>query len=110
MDAFELADLETRRAAAGRPYLEFLRVPALSVGLYTLEAGAVDGQSPHTEDEVYVVMAGRAQVTVGDEARAVGPGSTIYVAAGVPHRFHDIVERLEILVVFAPPEDSLAAS
>ena len=110
MDAFELADLETRRAAAGRPYLEFLRVAALSVGLYTLEAGAVDGQSPHTEDEVYVVMAGRARVTVGDEARAVGPGSTIYVAAGVPHRFHDIAERLEILVVFAPPEDSLAAS
>ena len=110
MDAFELADLETRRTATGRPYLEFLRVPALSVGLYTLEAGAVDGQSPHTEDEVYVVMSGGARVTVGDEARAVGPGSTIYVAAGVPHRFHDIAERLEILVVFAPPEDSLAAS
>lgn len=108
MRAFELTDLETRRAAADRPYFEFLRVPALSAGLYTLEAGAVDGQSPHTEDEIYVVMTGRARITVGDEVRDVGPGSTIYVAADVPHRFHDIAERLEILVVFAPAEYSLA--
>lgn len=108
MQAFELTDLEAQRAAAGRPYLEFLRVPALSVGLYTLQAGAVDGQSPHTEDEVYVVMAGRARITVGDEVRDVGPGSTVYVAATVAHRFHDIAERLEILVVFAPAEYSQA--
>ena len=109
MDAFDLASLEHRRAAGSRPYLEFLRVPALSAGLYTLEAGAVDGQLPHTEDEVYVVMTGRGRITVGDEVREVGPGSVVYVAATVPHRFHDIAERLEIVVLFAPPEGSLAA-
>ena len=108
MDAFELAALEATRAASARAYLEFLRVPALSVGLYTLEAGAIDGQSPHTEDEIYVVMTGRARIAVGEEVRPVGPGSVVYVAATVPHRFHDITERLEILVVFAPAEDSLA--
>lgn len=43
-----------------------------------------------------------------DEVRDVDPGSVIYVAATVPHRFHDITERLEILVVFAPAEYSLA--
>ena len=95
--------------ASGRPYLEFLRVPALSVGLYTLEAGAVDGQSPHTEDEVYVVMSGRARITGRRRGRDVGPGSVVYVPATVPHRFHDIAERLEILVVFAPAEYSQAA-
>jgi mannose-6-phosphate isomerase-like protein (cupin superfamily) len=110
MDAFELTALEGRRAATGRPYLELVRVPALSVGLYTLEAGAVDSQQPHAEDEVYVVMTGRARITVGDETRDVGPGAVVYVAATVPHRFHDIAERLEILVVFAPAEYSLAAT
>jgi len=110
MDVFELRDLESRRAEGGRAYLEFLRVPALSVGLYTLEAGAVDGQSPHTEDEVYVVLTGRGRIAVGDEVRDVGPGSVVYVAATVPHRFSDIVERLEILVVFAPSEYSLAGA
>ena len=40
-------------------YREFLRVPDLSAGLYVLEAGATDPQSPHTEDELYYVVAGR---------------------------------------------------
>ena len=106
MNAFELTALETQRTESGRAYLEFLRVPALSVGLYTLAVGAVDRQSPHTEDEVYVVMTGRARITVGDEVREVGPGSVVYVAATIPHHFHDIAEPLEILVVFAPAEYS----
>jgi mannose-6-phosphate isomerase-like protein (cupin superfamily) len=41
---------------------------------------------------------------VGDEERAVGPGDVIHVAATVAHRFHDISEDLEVVVVFAPPE------
>jgi quercetin dioxygenase-like cupin family protein len=110
MDAFELTSLEAQRAGTDRPYLEFLRVPALSAGLYMLEAGAIDGQHPHAEDEVYVVLNGRARIAVGDEDREVGPGSVIYVAATVPHRFHDISDRLEVLVVFAPAEGSRAAS
>ena len=40
MQAYEIADLLATQAAAGRPYHEFLRIPALSVGLYTLPAGA----------------------------------------------------------------------
>jgi mannose-6-phosphate isomerase-like protein (cupin superfamily) len=38
--------------------------------------------------------------------RDVVAGDTIYVAAGVPHKFHDITERLELIVVFAPPEST----
>ena len=74
MDAFTLAELEARRAAGGDPYLEFLTVPDLSAGLYVLDAGAVDRQQPHTEDEVYVILAGRSRFTAGDETRDVGPG------------------------------------
>ena len=94
--------------ASGRLYHEFIRTHDLSVGLYVLPAGATDPQGPHTEDEVYVVMAGRGRVTVGEETREVGPGDTIFVATAVPHRFHDITEELVIVVFFAPPEDSLA--
>jgi mannose-6-phosphate isomerase-like protein (cupin superfamily) len=107
MDVFPLRDL-VERHAAGRPYLEFLRVPDLSLGLYVLEAGSVDGQSPHTEDEAYVVLEGRSSFTAGDETRDVGPGDTIFVAAGVPHRFHDIAERLRLIVMFGPAEGSRA--
>ncbi len=110
MQAFEFNEIRERRQAVGRPYLEFLRVPALSMGLYTLPAGCADPQKPHTEDEVYYVTSGRATITVGDEERPVAPGSVIYVAAGVPHHFHSIAEDLSLLVFFAPAEYSQANS
>jgi mannose-6-phosphate isomerase-like protein (cupin superfamily) len=106
MEAFDLADLEARRAASGRPYLEFITVPDLSVGLYVLAAGQPDLQRPHTEDEVYYVISGRGRVTVGDDVRDVGPGATVFVAATVPHRFHDITEDLTLFVAFGPAEGS----
>lgn len=104
MQDWELGEVDAARAADGQRYREFLKVPDLSAGLYVLEAGAVDPQSPHTEDELYYVVSGRGVVTVGDETREVAAGSLVFVGAAVPHRFHDIAERLELLVVFGPAE------
>jgi mannose-6-phosphate isomerase-like protein (cupin superfamily) len=100
-----LDELTAEQAAAARPYLEFLRSESMSVGLYVLDAGGVDRQSPHSEDEIYVVMHGRSRFTAGDETRDVKAGDVIYVEAGAPHRFHDITEGLALIVVFAPPEN-----
>jgi mannose-6-phosphate isomerase-like protein (cupin superfamily) len=108
MDAWELSAVEEAQAASGRRYHEFLRVPDLSAGLYVLEAGEPDPQSPHTEDELYFVVTGRGRVTVGEDDRAVEPGSLVFVAANVAHRFHGITERLELLVVFGPAEGDRA--
>lgn len=105
---FEMPDLVSRAGRSGERYVEFLRVPALSAGLYRLPRGASDGQSPHREDEVYYVAAGRAAMTVGDEEHAVRAGSVVYVRAGVLHRFHDITEDLSLLVLFAPAETTAA--
>jgi len=104
--AFELGALEAERAAAGKLYLEFLRIPSLSGGLYVLEAGATDSQQPHSEDEVYVVMGGKGKIRVGEEVMPVGAGSVVFVEAKVEHKFFDIEERLEILVFFGPAEYS----
>ena len=108
MNAFELSDLDRQRVQGGKLYLEFLRGPTLSVGLYVLPAGGVDAQQPHGEDEVYYVVTGRATVRVGDEDRdedrEVQAGSVIFVPPGVPHRFHSITEELRILVFFTPAE------
>ena len=108
MEAHELAEVAARREAAGTPYLEFITVPDLSVGLYVLAPGQPDLQQPHTEDEAYYVVAGSGRISVGDEVRDVRPGSVVFVAAGVPHRFHDITSELSILVVFGPAEGSRA--
>ena len=110
VDAFELTHLIAERAQSNQRYLEFLRVPALSVGLYVLPAGGVDGQQPHTEDEVYYVVSGRGAFRCRGEDRRVEAGSLLYVAADVEHRFHSIEEELVILVFFAPAEGSQAAA
>jgi mannose-6-phosphate isomerase-like protein (cupin superfamily) len=89
-------------------YVEHLRTTHLSVGTYSLPVGAVDDQSPHHEDEIYVVTAGRATFVDDHGAMPVVAGDTIVVAAGVEHRFVDIVDELSLVVVFAPPYRSVA--
>ena len=108
MDAFELLPLLDAQAKSGQRYHEFLRQPSLSMGVYVLPAGGVDLQSPHTEDEVYYVASGRAMIRVAAEDRSVGPGSIVFVAANVEHRFHSIEDDLIVLVFFAPAEYSQA--
>ncbi|AXE27147.1 MULTISPECIES: cupin domain-containing protein [Streptomyces] len=104
MKAFRLDELEAERLANDGAYLQFLREPNMSVGLYALDAGQSDPQQPHRQDEVYFVVSGRASITVGEETTTVARGSVVYVPAGVPHKFHHISEDLKVLVVFSPPE------
>jgi len=101
---FQIDELEQRRWQAGKSYLEFLRIPAMSAGVYTLPAGSTDGQKPHKEDEMYYIVRGQARIRAGSEDRVVSAGSVIFVAAEVEHRFYDITEELVVLVFFAPAE------
>ena len=101
---FSLAALESEREQSASKYLEFLRVPAMSAGLYVLPAGGTDPQRPHHEDEVYYIVRGRARFLAGEEDREVAAGSVLFVAAEIEHRFHDIQEDLAVLVFFAPAE------
>jgi quercetin dioxygenase-like cupin family protein len=107
METFSLSDLIAASEQGSQRWREFLRVPTLSMGLYRLKAGQADEQQPHTEDEVYVVMQGRASFRAGGRTQPAVPGSVIYVERGLEHRFVDIVEDLAVLVLFAPPEGSL---
>jgi mannose-6-phosphate isomerase-like protein (cupin superfamily) len=98
---FELSALVERLERSTSPYLEFLRVPALSCGIYKLSAGAKDLQSPHDEDEVYFVISGKARISVDGEERRLGPGSILYVQATSEHSFVEIEEDVTLLVFFA---------
>ena len=101
---FHANELEAQLARSGKLYREFLRVPAMSAGLYVLAAGATDPQRPHHEDEMYYVVRGRARFRAGDVDREISPGSVLFVAAEVEHRFYEIAEELAVLVCFAPAE------
>jgi cytidylate kinase len=104
----DLARLAQQHLQSPRRYLEALRGSQLSVGLYKLRKGQEDEQSPHPEEEAYVVLEGRARFRMGDEDVAVSPGYVFTVPARVEHRFHSIEEDLLLLVFFAPPEGSVA--
>ena len=101
---FDLHDLDRQRAASGKLYLEFLRIPAMSAGVYVLPKGGTDPQKPHREDEMYYVVRGRAHMQIGNERSEVRAGSVIFVEAKAEHRFYDVEEELEVLVFFAPAE------
>jgi quercetin dioxygenase-like cupin family protein len=100
---FAVEDL-LKGTSRDHPYHEFLRIPAMSVGLYVLPAGAADKQQPHREDEIYYVVRGKAKMSLGAEERSVQAGSVIFVEPGLEHRFVDIEQELVLLVVFAPAE------
>ncbi|MCZ6831012.1 MAG: cupin domain-containing protein [Gammaproteobacteria bacterium] len=103
-DAWEVIDLaEVRAKLKGKPveYLEFLNVPSMSCGLFSLAAGSKDMQAPHDEDEVYFVLTGRARLRLGDEDREVRPGTLLYIRAATEHFFFEIEEDMTLLVLFA---------
>jgi quercetin dioxygenase-like cupin family protein len=111
MQLIDDAGRYARSADGSAHWVEQLRVPDLSVGTYSIPAGGTDDQQPHTEDEIYVITAGRATLTAGQdgaERLAVEPGSVVYVAAGEVHRFVDITEDFAALVLFAPAEETRA--
>jgi mannose-6-phosphate isomerase-like protein (cupin superfamily) len=87
---------------------EHLEVPDLSCGTYSLPAGGSDPQSPHTEDEIYLVTRGRATLWTRSGVAPMRPGDVAFVPAGEEHRFVDIVEDFAVVVVFGPAEYSRA--
>jgi mannose-6-phosphate isomerase-like protein (cupin superfamily) len=105
MRVFELSELIDERRRAGDSWMEFLRMPALSMGVYVLPAGSEDPQTPHTEDEVYYVVSGRGVLHVAGRDPSVQAGSVVFVARKTDHHFHSIDEELTALVFFAPAEN-----
>ena len=98
---FHVDQLLARKRGMTSPYLEFLRVPTLSCGLYTLKAGAKDLQGPHDEDEVYLVLSGRGRLRVNGAEQAVERGTLLFVRATSEHSFFEIEEDMTLLVFFA---------
>jgi mannose-6-phosphate isomerase-like protein (cupin superfamily) len=104
----QFADLLQR--LGDKRYHEFLRVPAMSAGIYVLSAGATDKQTPHREDEIYYVIRGKGNMRLGREERAISQGDLVFVEKNLEHRFFDIAEELVLLVIFAPAESSYIVS
>ena len=106
MKIIEDAALFTLPGEGPSHWVERFRVPDLSVGTYSIPAGGTDDQTPHHEDEIYVVIGGHAILDSDSATAAVQAGSVIYVPAGENHTFTQITEDLTLLVIFAPAYES----
>lgn len=89
---------------------EHLNVPDLSCGTYSLPAYGTDPQTPHTEDELYIVTRGRATLWTPTARAPMKPGDVAFVPANEEHRFIDIAEDFTVIVVFGPAEFSRASA
>ena len=87
---------------AGERYVEMFQHGTLSVELYAPRGS--DPQTPHTRDEVYVVVQGNGQFRNGNTRHPFGPGDLLFVPAGVVHRFEDFTDDLAVWVIFYGPE------
>jgi mannose-6-phosphate isomerase-like protein (cupin superfamily) len=84
-----------------------LAAPVLAHGSLLVEYYAPRGQdrqTPHTRDEVYVVIRGTGLFVNGAERHPFGPGDVLFVPAGVAHRFEDFTDDFAVWVVFYGPE------
>lgn len=97
---FQMPDLMEKVQGNEPRFFEYLRVPALSSAVYRLPAGSKDMQAPHLEDEVYVVMEGRARLRIDEQEHTIGPGTILFVQATADHSFFDIEEDLVVLTFF----------
>ena len=97
MEPFHLEDVAARLGPGG--YEVFFDSPALELGVYVLVAPEPDGQEPHDQDEVYVVLEGTGVLTVAGEEMELQRGDAAFVAAGTEHRF-SAYQRLTLLVLF----------
>ncbi len=100
-ESFDLASLIVSRQQLRTPYLSFLNVPSLSMGLYVLPPNGSDHQSRHARDEVYYIISGLARLRVGPDDLRVKRGSVVFVKADTDHQFHSIEEELRVLVFFS---------
>jgi len=62
-----------------------------------------DAQTPHDQDEIYIVASGSGTFLRAGERFRFGPGDALFVGAGVEHRFIDFSDDFAVWVVFYGP-------
>ena len=88
-------------------FVRVLEHGSMEVELYAPRG--VDGQTPHSRDELYVVVSGTGEFVNGPDRHPFRPGDVLFVPAGVEHRFEDFSDDFAVWVVFYGPEGGEAS-
>ncbi len=94
--------LQAAKASEDGLYGVLLERGSMELGYYVPSVS--DGQSPHEQDEIYIVQTGSGVFQLGDEFIPFAPGDALFVAAGMQHRFTEFSEDFGAWVVFYGPK------
>jgi quercetin dioxygenase-like cupin family protein len=105
MSEFFMAVDAHARFDAAKPTKADLALGAqLFAGLNCFEPGQSQRRHAHAgADKFYLVLSGKARMTVGEETRVVASGTFVWAPADVPHGVDEALERTVMLVAIAPP-------
>jgi mannose-6-phosphate isomerase-like protein (cupin superfamily) len=92
----------SKKWPAGERYATALAHGTMSLGLYA--PVGQDPQTPHSQDEVYIVRSGSAEFVLSGERASCVTGDVLFVAAGVEHRFESLSPDFSAWVVFWGPK------
>lgn len=90
------------------PFVELFAHGSLSVEMY--QPIGIDTQTPHSRDEVYVVVSGAGDFVSDGQRRPFGPGELLFVPAGIEHRFENFSDDFATWVIFYGPEGGEATT
>lgn len=80
------------------------RTDRLFLGLNCLARGQSQRTHSHDgADKFYLVLSGKARITIGDEEKVLGPAGIAWAPAGVPHGIEEALEDSVLLIGMAPP-------
>ena len=103
-----LSGLEQLPGPDGQRCIELFRHGTLSVELYAPRR--TDPQTPHTRDEIYVIISGSGRFRRAAEETTFGPGDVLFVPAGEEHRFVEFGDDFATWVFFYGPEGGEASA
>jgi mannose-6-phosphate isomerase-like protein (cupin superfamily) len=99
-----LTDAKAALAEELHPYLTLFEREDARVLLFAPRGE--DVQTPHTQDELYVIVSGSGTFRRGEETTSFAPGDVLFVPARMPHKFEKFSDDLVIWVVFYGPQKS----
>lgn len=97
-----IAEAGAALAKSGADYVTLFKQGTLEIEIY--RPVGVDRQTPHSKDELYVVISGSGSFVHGRQRTPFRAGDTLFVRAGVPHRFEDFSADFATWVFFYGPE------
>lgn len=103
-DFFRSIDDATAFHAGKAAKADLFRSERLFVGLNCFESGQTQPTHVHAgADKFYLVISGKARITVGSESRVAAAGTVVWAPADVAHGVDEALERTVMLVAISPP-------